>query len=104
MNVCGSFEVLQVILAAIDINKTVALRSHPPSITTDSPPHEASLSVCRTSIVMRAVTTTPVGMTGAFLTFFPVIVGLPRYYGVSAPTTAFRGLLSVTHVTGRISY
>ncbi|BCX40961.1 hypothetical protein BANRA_00077 [Escherichia coli] len=53
---------------------------------------------------MRAVTTTPVGMTGAFLTFFPVIVGLPRYYGVSAPTTAFRGLLSVTHVTGRISY
>ncbi|BBJ69922.1 hypothetical protein ECC18A13_p11640 (plasmid) [Enterobacter sp. 18A13] len=47
------------------------------------------------SIVMRAVTTTPVGMTGAFLTLFPVIVGLPRYYGVSAPTTAFRGLLSV---------
>lgn len=44
---------------------------------------------------MRAVTTTPVGMTGAFLTLFPVIVGLPRYYGVSAPTTAFLGLLSV---------
>ncbi|ECE0550230.1 hypothetical protein KU44_24520 [Salmonella enterica subsp. enterica] len=46
------------------------------------------------SIVMRAVTTTPVGMTGAYLTLFPVIVGLPRYCGVPAPTTVFRGLCS----------
>ncbi|WP_225388938.1 hypothetical protein, partial [Escherichia coli] len=38
---------------------------------------------------------TPVGMTDAFLTLFPVIVGLPRYCGVSAPSTAFRWLLSV---------
>ncbi|HGX9315775.1 hypothetical protein LAW93_12705 [Escherichia coli] len=29
------------------------------------------------SIVMHADTTTPVGMTDAFLTLFPVIVGLP---------------------------
>lgn len=28
------------------------LHPHPPSITTDSAPHEASLSVCRTDIVM----------------------------------------------------
>ncbi|HFQ8105469.1 TPA: hypothetical protein ACHTCO_001558 [Escherichia coli] len=34
------------------------------------------------SIVMHADTTTPVGMTDAFLTLFPVIVGLPRYCGV----------------------
>lgn len=47
------------------------------------------------SIVMHADTTTPVGMTDAFLTLFPVIVGLPRYCGVSAPSTAFRWLLSV---------
>ncbi|MCH6727774.1 hypothetical protein BK239_12425 [Escherichia coli] len=44
---------------------------------------------------MHADTTTPVGMTDAFLTLFPVIVGLPRYCGVSAPSTAFRWLLSV---------
>lgn len=78
---------------------------HLPSITTDSPPREALLPVTRTdtvmdllhdrSIVMHADTTTPVGMTDAFLTLFPVIVGLPRYCGVSAPSTAFRWLLSV---------
>ncbi|MGQ0618657.1 MAG: hypothetical protein ACT4QA_01875 [Panacagrimonas sp.] len=44
---------------------------------------------------MRAVTTTPVESTDAFLARFSVNVGLPRYCGESASTTAFRGLLSV---------
>ena len=44
---------------------------------------------------MRAATTTPVGPLGAGVVRFPRDIGLPRYYGGSAPTTAFRGLLSV---------
>lgn len=79
---------------------------HLPSITTDSPSrgvvarhpdrHRYGLLLLHDrSIVMHADTTTPVGMTDAFLTLFPVIVGLPRYCGVSAPSTAFRWLLSV---------
>lgn len=80
---------------------------HLPSITTDSPPREALLPVTRTDTVMDFSCCTidqllcmltpqpPVGMTDAFLTLFPVIVGLPRYCGVSAPSTAFRWLLSV---------
>jgi hypothetical protein len=44
---------------------------------------------------MRAATTTPVESTDAFFARFSIDAGLPRYYGESASTTAFRGLLGV---------
>jgi hypothetical protein len=44
---------------------------------------------------MRAATTTPVDAVPAFHARFGTAIGLPRYCGESASTTAFRGLLSV---------
>ena len=51
--------------------------------------------VARSICPMRAATTTPVESMDANLARFSVDAGLPRYYGESASTTAFRGLLSV---------
>jgi hypothetical protein len=44
---------------------------------------------------MRAATTTPVDAVPAFHARFGTAIGLPRCYGESASTTAFRGLLGV---------
>ncbi len=44
---------------------------------------------------MRAATTTPVDAVPAFHARLGTAIGLPRYCGESASTTAFRGLLSV---------
>src|SRR5690606_4085201 len=61
----------------------------------------ASRAPSRTSLVaqlispMRAATTTPVESADAYLARFSADSGLPRYYGESASTTTFRGLLSV---------
>ena len=44
---------------------------------------------------MRAATTTPVDAVPAFRARLGTAIGLPRCYGESASTTAFRGLLSV---------
>jgi hypothetical protein len=44
---------------------------------------------------MRAATTTPVNVVPAFYALFGTTIGLPRYCGESASTTAFRGLLGV---------
>ena len=51
--------------------------------------------VARSTITLRAATTTPVESSGAFHARFPDDIDLPRYYGESASTTTFRGLLSV---------
>ena len=81
----------------------------PPSVIreADSISHEivvARLPVpapSRTSLVarkidtLRAATTTPVESSDAYHALFSDDIGLPRYYGESASTTAFRGLLSV---------
>jgi hypothetical protein len=61
----------------------------------------ANPSPVRTSLVAqlintpRAATTTPVEPSDAHRARFSDDIGLPRYYGESASTTAFRGLLSV---------
>ncbi len=61
----------------------------------------ADPSPVRTSLVAqlintpRAATTTPVDSSDAYHARFSDDVGLPRYCGESASTTAFRGLLSV---------
>lgn len=61
----------------------------------------ACLAPPRTSLVarpiatLRAVTTTPVEPSDACLARFSDGIGLHRYYGESASTTTFRGLLSV---------
>ena len=61
----------------------------------------ASPAPMRTSLVarltspLRAATTTPVESPDAIHALFSSDIGLPRYYGESASTTAFRGLLSV---------
>ena len=47
------------------------------------------------SIAMRAATTTPVDAARALFAHSRTANGLPRYYGESASTTAFRGLLGV---------
>jgi hypothetical protein len=44
---------------------------------------------------MRAATTTPVDAAPAFHARLGTAIGLPRCYGESASTTAFRGLLGV---------
>lgn len=51
--------------------------------------------VARATTALRAATTTPVEPLDAGLARFSNDVGLPRYYGESASTTTFRGLLSV---------
>ena len=55
-------------------------------------PSRTSL-VARSITPMRAATATTVESTDAFLARFSIDVGLPRYYGELASTTAFRGLL-----------
>ena len=59
-----------------------------------SRPSQTSLVAC---IPMARVLPprTPVGPNAASIVRFAFGVGLPRYYGGSVPTTAFRGLLSV---------
>jgi hypothetical protein len=58
------------------------------------------MDTARTSLVahlispMRAIITTPVGFI-RHIAYFRINSGLPRYYGGSAPTTTFRGLLNV---------
>src|SRR5690606_16561154 len=51
--------------------------------------------VARLVCALRAVTTTPVEPSNAYLARFFDGGGLPRYCGESTSTTAFRGLLSV---------
>ena len=60
----------------------------PPGTTADFP-------CCTFDLSLRAATTTPVESSDAFHARYSDDIGLPRYYGESASTTAFRGLLSV---------
>ena len=83
------------------------LRPHPPSAAANSAPHGAVVARQPTehhhglpllhdrSVVMRAATTTPVDAEPAHHARLGPAGGLPRCYGESASTTAFRGLLSV---------
>lgn len=60
----------------------------PPGTTADFP-------CCTFDLSLRAATTTPVEPSDAFHARFSDDIGLPRYYGESASTTTFRGLLGV---------
>jgi hypothetical protein len=83
------------------------LHPHPSSAAADSTPHEVFVArlpaghhhglplLHDRSVPMRAATTTPVDAVPAFLARLGTAIGLPRCYGESASTTAFRGLLSV---------
>jgi len=83
------------------------LHPHPPSAAADSTPHEVVVDqrpvdhhhglplLHDRSVPMRAATTTPVDAAPASHAHFGAADGLPRCYGGSASTTAFRGLLGV---------
>lgn len=83
------------------------LHPHPPSAAADSTSHEVVVArlpaghhhglplLHDRSFVMRAATTTRVDAIRAHHARLRAAIGLPRCYGESASTTAFRGLLSV---------
>jgi hypothetical protein len=68
-----------------------------------SPAPARTSLVARSTTTLRAATTTPVEPLDAGLARFSNDIGLPRYYGESASTTTFRGLLSVHSRCGRQS-